>query len=167
MDAAQFNSVILPLTDQLFRMAKSIVCNDEAAKDAVQELNAKLWENRSQLDKVQNLTAFAMKAMRNLCLDWLRAKKPDRDIPLDENLIATTLNPQQLVEQKDLANYVKQLIDKLPELQRTIIHLRDVEGLEISEIATITATTENAVSVNLSRARQKIRKELMAIWNEK
>jgi hypothetical protein len=52
MDAAQFNSVILPLTDQLFRMAKSIVCNDEAAKDAVQELNAKLWENRSQLDKV-------------------------------------------------------------------------------------------------------------------
>jgi RNA polymerase sigma-70 factor (ECF subfamily) len=167
MDAAQFNSFILPLTDQLFRMAKSIVCNDEAAKDAVQELNAKLWENRSQLDKVQNLTAFAMKSMRNLCLDWLRTKKPNRDVPLDENLIATMPNPHQLIEQKDMTNYVKQLIDKLPELQRTIIHLRDVEGLEISEIATITATTENAVSVNLSRARQKIRKELMAIWNEK
>jgi len=167
MDAAQFNSVILPLTDQLFRMAKSIVCNDEAAKDAVQELNAKLWENRSQLDKVQNLTAFAMKSMRNLCLDWLRTKKPNRDVPLDENLIATMPNPHQLIEQKDMANYVKQLIDKLPELQRTIIHLRDVEGLEISEIATITATTENAVSVNLSRARQKLRKELMAIWKEK
>jgi RNA polymerase sigma-70 factor (ECF subfamily) len=167
MDAAQFNSVILPLTDQLFRMAKSIVCNDEAAKDAVQELNAKLWENRSQLDKVQNLTAFAMKSMRNLCLDWLRTKKSNRDVPLDENLIATMPNPHQLIEQKDMTNYVKQLIDKLPELQRTIIHLRDVEGLEISEIATITATTENAVSVNLSRARQKLRKELMAIWNEK
>jgi RNA polymerase sigma-70 factor (ECF subfamily) len=167
MDAAQFNSFILPLTDQLFRMAKSIVCNDEAAKDAVQELNAKLWENRSQLDKVQNLTTFAMKSMRNLCLDWLRTKKPNRDVPLDENLIATMPNPHQLIEQKDMTNYVKQLIDKLPELQRTIIHLRDVEGLEISEIATITATTENAVSVNLSRARQKLRKELMAIWNEK
>nr|MBP7152120.1 sigma-70 family RNA polymerase sigma factor [Paludibacteraceae bacterium] len=102
MDAAQFNSVILPLTDQLFRMAKSIVCNDEAAKDAVQELNAKLWENRSQLDKVQNLTAFAMKSMRNLCLDWLRTKKPNRDVPLDENLIATMPNPHQLIEQKDM-----------------------------------------------------------------
>lgn len=91
----------------------------------------------------------------------------NRDVPLDENLIATMPNPHQLIEQKDMTNYVKQLIDKLPELQRTIIHLRDVEGLEISEIATITATTENAVSVNLSRARQKLRKELMAIWNEK
>ncbi|HOF99409.1 MAG TPA: sigma-70 family RNA polymerase sigma factor [Paludibacteraceae bacterium] len=161
MDAAQFNSVILPLADQLFRVAKSIVCNDEAAKDAVQELNAKLWENRSQLDKVQNLTAFAMKSMRNLCLDWLRTRKSDYDVPLDENLIASAPNPHQLMEQKDLTNYVKQLIDKLPELQRTIIHLRDVEGLEISEIAAITSISENAISVNLSRARQKLRTELM------
>jgi RNA polymerase sigma-70 factor (ECF subfamily) len=66
-----------------------------------------------------------------------------------------------------MTNYSEQLIDKLPELQRTIIHLRDVEGLEISEYAPITATTENAVSVNLSRARQKLRKELMAIWEGK
>jgi RNA polymerase sigma-70 factor (ECF subfamily) len=99
--------------------------------------------------------------MRNLCLDWLRTRKSDYDVPLDENLIASAPNPHQLMEQKDLTNYVKQLIDKLPELQRTIIHLRDVEGLEISEIAAITSISENAISVNLSRARQKLRTELM------
>ena len=53
------------------------------------------------------------------------------------------------------------MIDNLPELQRTIIRMRDVEEMEISEIAYITSLTENAVSVNLSRARQKIREQIL------
>jgi len=53
------------------------------------------------------------------------------------------------------------MIDDLPELQRTVIRMRDVEGMELSEIADITSLSENAVTVNLSRARQKIREKII------
>ena len=56
---------------------------------------------------------------------------------------------------------IRVMIDCLPELQRTIIRMRDVEGMEISEIAFVTTLSENAVSVNLSRARQKIREQIL------
>ena len=61
----------------------------------------------------------------------------------------------------DMVSRIRIMIDKLPELQRTIIRLRDVEGLEMNEISEITGVSLNAATVNLSRARQKIREQIM------
>ena len=80
MDAPQFNKQIISLRDQLFRLAKSILQNNDAAQDAVQDLNLKLWEKRSQLDEVENLPGFAMRSMRNLCLDAIRQNKEETEI---------------------------------------------------------------------------------------
>ncbi len=159
MDTKQFNIQVLPLSDKLFRLAKSILRNAEAAQDAVQELNLKLWEKRSKLDEVENVTAFTIRAMRNLCLDTIRQQRDEDELPAEMEFVE--LNPHQQIEQKDLATQVRKMIDDLPELQRTIIRMRDVEGMEISEIAYVTLLTENAVSVNLSRARQKIREKII------
>lgn len=159
MDSKQFNSQILSLSDKLFRLAKSILRNADAAEDAVQNLNLKLWEKRDDLDEVDNIQAFTMKAMRNLCLDTLRQNKNEVDLPVEYEL--GELNPHQRIEQKDMALRIRAMIDNLPELQRTIIGMRDVDGIEISEIAFITSLTENAVTVNLSRARQKIREKIL------
>lgn len=159
MDSVQFNTQILSLSNKLFRMAKSILRNEEAAQDAVQDLNMKLWEKRVSLDNVENIQAFTMRSMRNLCLDTIKQNKD-----VDELLPETEykeLNPHQQIEQKDMAAMIRKMIDNLPELQRTIIRMRDVEGMEISEIAFVTSLSENAVSVNLSRARQKIREQIM------
>ncbi|GHT26780.1 hypothetical protein AGMMS4957_22200 [Bacteroidia bacterium] len=60
---------------------------------------------------------------------------------------------------------VKQIIEHLPELQRQIIRMRDVEGYELQEIADITATQITAVTVNLSRARKKVRETYLKIMN--
>lgn len=155
MDSKQFNTQILAISDKLYRLAKSILRNADAAQDAVQELNMKLWEKKNKLDEVDNIQAFTMRAMRNLCLDTLRQTKSEDDLPVE--LEFSEPNPYQQIEQTDMANRIKAMIDSLPELQRTIIRMRDVEGMEIQEIAFITSLTENAVSVNLSRARQKIR----------
>lgn len=159
MDAVEFNSKILSLTDRLYRFAKSILRNQEAAEDAVQELNLKLWEKRHQLDGIENFQAFTMRSMRNLCLDSLRLKKDQMEIPTD--IMYDAPNPHQQTEAGDMAGRVMNMINKLPELQRTIIRMRDVEGMEIGEIASVTQLNENAVSVNLSRARQKIREQIL------
>jgi RNA polymerase sigma-70 factor (ECF subfamily) len=159
MESTQFNQQILNHSDKLFRFAKSILRNEEAAQDAVQELVMKLWEKRSVLDEVENIQAFTMRSMRNLCLDIIRQKRDEDELPVE--LEFNEPNPYQQTERKDLASKIKRMIDNLPELQRSIIRMRDVEGMEISEIAYITLLTENAVSVNLSRARQKIREQIL------
>ncbi len=172
MDSTQFNANILSLSDKLFRLAKSMLRNTEAAQDAVQDLSMKLWEKRNSLDDVENVPAFTMRAMRNLCLDTIRKQGDEDELPAEFEFVAP--NPHQQAEHKDLAERVRDMIDQLPELQRTIIRMRDVEGMEISEIAYITSIKENAVTVNLSRARQKIREKILyeqkyveeKIWKE-
>jgi RNA polymerase sigma-70 factor (ECF subfamily) len=159
MESTQFNIQILNHSDKLFRLAKSILRNENAAQDAVQDLIMKLWEKRSYLDVVENIQAFTMRSMRNLCLDTLRQHQAEDEIPAEIEFIEP--NPHQQTEQKDLASQIKNMINQLPELQRTIIRMRDVEEMEIEEIAYITSITENAVSVNLSRARQKIRDQIL------
>ncbi len=158
MDALNYKQLILPLADMLYRFARSILKNDDQAKDAVQELNLKLWEKRNYLDTVDNLQAFTMKSMRNLCLDEIRKRKNNND--LYEDLHSEIPGPHQQVEENDMSKIIKNMIESLPELQKTVMRLRDIEGFEIEEIATITGLTNNAVTVNLSRARQKIRERI-------
>jgi len=163
MDTLEFNNRIIILSDKLFRLAKSILQNEDAAWDAVQDLNLKLWEKRMQLIDIENIPAFAMRSMRNLCLDVLRQKR-NTDL-LGTDMEYQDLNPFQQTERNDLVKNIQLMIDRLPELQRTIMRMRDVEGMEICEISYITQITENAVSVNLSRARQKIREQLITEHN--
>jgi len=163
MDSNTFSNKILILSDKLYRMANSILLDEEAAKDCVQEVYLKLWEKRNRLNKVENLSSFVMKSMRNLCLDKLR-KNREIDIETAKcELNSEQISLQENLEQKDMTKLIKQYINHLPELQRTIIRLRDVEGFEIKEIAFIIASNENAVTVNLSRARTKIRNAIMNI----
>lgn len=159
MDAWKYKQLILPLTDSLFRFARSILQDDEQAKDAVQDISLKLWEKRTALDEVENLKAFAMKSIRNLCLDEIRKRR--NNIEPDTELKSDLPEPYQVIEQTDMSLRIKKMIAKLPEQQRTVIQLRDVEGFEIDEIAKTTGLTANAVTVNLSRARQKIREQIL------
>jgi len=159
METTQFNNQIIDISDKLYRLAKSILRNTDSAQDAVQDLILKLWEKRNNLDEIENMQAFAMKAIRNLCLDTIRQNRDEIELPAEiEN---DELSPHQKIEEKDMASLIRNMIDNLPELQRTIIRMRDVEGLDIGEIAFVTSLTENAVSVNLSRARQKIREQIL------
>jgi RNA polymerase sigma-70 factor (ECF subfamily) len=161
MDKDAFDNKVLMLSEQLYRMAKSILLDEELAKDCVQDLYLKLWEKRTTLNEIENMPAFAMKVLRNICLDKLR-KKIEITIEIQEYTSVHDHKPlHETIEQKDMMRLIKQYINRLPELQKTIVRLRDVEGFEIKEIAEITSSTENAVMANLSRARQKIRNYLM------
>ena len=67
------------------------------------------------------------------------------------------------LEQHDTVARIRWLISKLPSLQQTIIRMKDVEGYELAEIAEITGTQVEAVRVNLSRARKKIREQFLQL----
>lgn len=172
MDASMFNSLFTALSGKLYRLAKSMLRHAEEAEDALQEVQLKLWEKHYELDAIENPEGFAMRTMRNLCLDKIR--KVHDTSELNEELISKNKNPYEQTELNDLTDRIKGLIDRLPEMQRSIIRMRDVEEMEISEIAYIMNLTENAVTVNLSRARTKVKTQILnelqatnnTIWNE-
>ena len=172
MDASMFNSLFTALSGKLYRLAKSMLRHAEEAEDALQEVQLKLWEKHYELDTVENPEGFAMRTMRNLCLDKIR--KVHDTSELNEELISKNKNPYEQTELNDLTDRIKGLIDRLPEMQRSIMRMRDVEEMEISEIAYIMNLTENAVTVNLSRARTKVKSQILnelqatnnTIWNE-
>ncbi len=159
MDAQQFQFQILCYSDKLYRMARSVLRDESRAQDAYQELMMRLWEKRKQLGVLENTQAFLLTSMRNLCVDLLRKEHEKGELPANAEYNAP--NPHQLAEQSDSVTAICQMMNALPEMQRAIIRMKDVEEMELSEIAEIMQITENAVTVNLSRARKKLREMIL------
>jgi len=74
MLSGDFKKDVLPLCNKLLRFAFQILQDEEEAKDVLQDIYLKLWQKRDDLGKVENMEAFAMRMIRNRCLDVVRAK---------------------------------------------------------------------------------------------
>lgn len=166
MLARDFKTDVLPLSGKLLRFARQILQNEEEAKDVLQDIYLKLWQKRDDLQKIENMEAFALRMTRNRCLDVIRGR---RTVSMEAVKTLTFREEEgqasDHTEMTDSARLVKQIIAGLPDLQRTIIHLRDVEQMEYEEIADATQLNVNAIRVNLSRARKKVRDEILKIQN--
>lgn len=157
MTVENFKIEVLPLKNKLYRFARRVLRNGHEAEDIVQEVMIRLWTRRNRLQEYKSVEAFAMVITKNLCLDKLKLKSNKSEELTWRNELYTDKNPYVQMETSDSYNKIRELIDQLPEQQRMIIHLRDVEGYAYDEIAELTGLTENTIRVNLSRARKKIR----------
>lgn len=164
MIARDFKTNILPVSKKLLRFATQLLKDEDEAKDVVQDVFLKLWQKRDELEKVENIEAFTMRMTRNRCLDVIRAGKT---IPIsaetDRRMKEETVDVHKHVEFTESANQIKKLINQLPDLQRTVMYLRDIEQLSYDEIAETTELQLNAIRVNLSRARKKVRDEFLKL----
>lgn len=142
-------------------MAFRILNSFQEAEDTVQEVYIRLWSKRKTLRDYRNIEALAMTITKNLSLDKLRLKNSQNLRINDFNLVENEKKPDEKIELKDTVGRVKAIIDKLPELQRIIIQLRDIEGYEYEEIGKMLSIQTNSIRVNLSRARKKVRDELI------
>ncbi len=158
MTAEEFKSRLLPARNKMFRFALSFLSNREEAEDAVQEVYLKMWKMRNELGKYKSPEALMMTITRNHCLDKLKLKK-NKAFTLNTDHENTTID--NTLEHTDLVGKVKQIIRQLPEQQKTIVHLRDVEGYAFEEITEITGYDLNYIRVNLSRGRKKIKETLL------
>lgn len=151
------------MSGKLLRFAVRFLRDDEQARDVVQEVFMKLWNRRTELAGIDNIEAYAMRMTRNLCLD---EKQKHRSISLDQmkvrnEWISDMKQADEVAEHKDSARLAKEIIDQLPEQQRAVIHLRDIEHYELNEIARVLDMQNSAVRANLSRARKKVRDEMI------
>lgn len=148
---------VLPLRAKLLNYARKLTDEPEDAEDAVQEVLLKLWNKRLELEQYRSIEAFAMTLTHNICIDMWRCKRNDT-LSLDIVQAASpTGTPERLLEIKDEIRLMHEIIDSLPNLQRTIMRMKDIEGYETDEIAEITGCGPEAIRSNLSRARKKVR----------
>lgn len=164
MVARDFKIKVLPVSKKLLRFATHFLKDEDEAKDVVQDVFLKLWQKRDTLAEIENIEAFAMRMTRNRCLDVIRANKVvPIDAETDRKMKAETVDVHSKIELSESANQIKMLIGKLPDIQRTVMHLRDIEELSYEEIAEATDIKVNAIRVNLSRARKKVREEFLKL----
>lgn len=163
MDVAQFKDEILPLKNKLYRFSLNIVKDEDLAKDVVQECLIKVWEKRNDLKLVQNLEAWCMQVTKNKALDKLRSKHVSRtdlfEVKLDRRKEKDT--PYVVTERGDVMTRIKSLIAELPQRQREVMQLRDIEGYTYKEIGEILEIDINLVKTNLFRARRKLKESLI------
>lgn len=165
MKQSEFLNTVLPLKDKVFRLAKRLLVSTDEAEDATQELYFKLWKNKKKLKEYRNIEAFAMTMTKNYCLDQLKAKRSNNLTLVHNNYKDTSVSLQKKLELQDSIAKVHELIQNLPEKQRIIIQLRDIEQYEFEEIGKILDLQPTAVRVALSRARKTIREQLIKQHN--
>lgn len=160
MDQQTFQSTVFVYKDKLFRFAKRILVSHDEAFDTVQDVLLHLWQMRDELHKYKNTEAFCMQCVKNACLNRLKRQEVVEEHQL--HIVRTTSYDQTGTD--NTKEVILELINELPEKQRMAIHLRDVEEYDFSEIAEIMEMEENAVRINVMRARQKIKVQLEKLF---
>ena len=158
MAQRDFNDTYLEMHDRIYRLAAQITGSRQDAEDIVQDLYEKLWRKRLVVMTRSNPKGYILTGARNLCLDRMRSTK--RSVELSPAMSAGDREYET-----DVREIVEGLMAALPEKQRTVMHLRDVECMEITEIAAVMGTGETAVRMSLSRARTTVKERLIEIMS--
>ena len=160
MKQSDFLKTVMPFKDKVFRLAKRLLVSTEEAEDATQELYFKLWNNKEKLKDYKSIEAFAMTMTKNYCFDRLKSKQASNLTLVHSNYKEKGTSLDKQVDLNDSVSLVHKLIENLPEQQKLIIQLRDIEEFEFDEIAEQLNLQPTAVRVSLSRARKTIREQL-------
>jgi len=164
MNAEQYEAVFYKMKDKLYRYALRFVKEAEAAEDVVQDVMYKLWQKRQEVDAIENLEAWLMVLTRNRSLDILRKVK-DNQVNIDEAYSLSDSAPiaDKQMENADLMAQLNACVNQLPEKQRTVFHLREIEQMTYEEICVMTGYNLDDVKVSLFRARKHIQRMLSKI----
>ena len=165
MQQSEFLNIVMPFKDKLYRMAKRLLTSREEAEDATQEILLKLWKKNKVMDSYNNVEAFAMTMTKNFCLDRLKSKQATNLKLVHSNYEDGSQSLQKQLETRDSLSWVEKIMEELPEQQKMVLQLRDVEQYDFEEIAQMLDMQVGTVRVALSRARKIVREKLVQKHN--
>lgn len=161
MKSKEFIFLLEPFKDKLFRIAKRLLVSHEEAEDATQEVIVKLWKQKDKLKEYKSVEALAVTMTKNFCLDQLKSKRAQNLKLVHSNYRDWDTGIDQKIEQQDNTNWISKIVEYLPENQKLVFQLRDIEGHEFEEIAHMLEISETNARVLLSRARKTIKEALI------
>jgi RNA polymerase sigma-70 factor (ECF subfamily) len=153
MTTKEYNHCVRHLGDDLYRFALRYANLSAAAEDAVQDVFADLWERRSEVE-VEGARGWLIRALYRRLVDMHRHEEVVRNAQVAQE---EAYRQHETFELKDALAHA---LATLPEQQRMLVLLRDLEGYEYAEMAQMTGLSEQQVGVYLFRARKQLKKQL-------
>ena len=162
-----FHQHVFPIRHKLYRFALRITGSVQDAEDVVQEVLERVWKTPGERsENIQNWEAWCMTLTRNRSLDKARSLTQRRTQPINPEIERRhdADDPARTLELQDLTSQIRRFMAELPEKQRLVMHLRDIEELSYDEIAEVLEISMDQVKVNLHRARKAVRQQMLNIY---
>ena len=154
MDKKEYNDIVKTHSGSLYRFILKMLRDSDGANDIVQDAFLKLWQHVDEVEFIK-AKSWLFTTARNTMLNQLKRDKRKESMDAIEGN-----EPFTRQENFELKELIDKSLDLLPEIQKTIILLRDLEGYDYKEIGNILNLNESQVKVYLFRGRQKIKEVL-------
>jgi RNA polymerase sigma-70 factor (ECF subfamily) len=167
-DIALYEILMRRYNQRLFRVARTILRDEDEAEDVMQDAYVRAYASLHQFAGRAKFSTWLTKIAVYEALSRLRRRKglqevvarPDQDIERMESVKSSDPDPEQQAMRHEVVSMLEQAVDALPERYRCVFVLRDIEGMSTGETATCLNLTEETVKIRLLRARQMLRDEL-------
>jgi len=161
-DSRQFESLFRSSYVSLVRYARTLVKDQDAAEEIVQDLYYRLWKNREKIEIESSLNGYLYRAVHNLCLHFIDhnrvVEKYAREMALQSE--ESPESPSDIVNYRELQAKIAKILERLPEKCGKIFCMSRFEGLKYSEIAERLSVSVKTVEANMGRALKEFRKAL-------
>jgi RNA polymerase sigma-70 factor (ECF subfamily) len=160
-DTRAFAALMGETQQYAFSLAFRMLCDEDDAKDVVQEAFVRVWRHLGSFDGSSKFTTWLYSIVSRLCLDRLRARARQSannvDLEACEGLSHAGEHPATAIENRELASIIEGLAGRLSPTQRLVFTLRDLQDLPVAEVCAITGLSEGSVKTNLCYARKALR----------
>jgi RNA polymerase sigma-70 factor (ECF subfamily) len=171
-DISAFEEIVLKYQDKIYDLCRHMLQNAHDAEDAAQDVFVKAYQNLNRFKPEASLLTWLYRIAINTCIDYRRK-------PFFESLFKTSKegdvfavdqlsdspSPERLYESKQISHAIQLALGRLSEKLRTVIVLKEIEGLSYEEIAEILEVSIGTVKSRISRAREEL-KELLINFRE-
>ena len=174
-DRDAFAALVSVYEGKIYNLALRYLGNREDAMDASQEVFLRVFRFLPGFQEESGFSTWIYRIGVNVCKDMLVKRSRRNELPLevpdDEEdyrpveVADDSCDPQTIVEQSDLRESLVEAIAQLPQQQREMIVLRDIQGLSYEEIGQVLCLESGTVKSRLSRARENLRKKLLQSGN--
>lgn len=162
MDDISFRQAVLAHKDRVFAYAARLLGDRDDARDVAQEALVRLWEHRMSVPGPGHARGWLLKTAHRLCVDRLRV----RGAPLDEaepaGIPEGGPSPEALAANRQLGDTLLEVLATLSPRDRSVLLLRDVEGLSYEACADVLEVPMGTLKAVVHRARERARLRLVA-----
>lgn len=151
MTVAEYNQCVDSYSDSLYRFILKHIKDEDVAKDIVQDTYEKVWRKVNDIEST-NAKSYMFTAAHHTLVDYTRKAKKQGDFT---ETVENSLKHEK--HYSDIKEVLNMALDKLPDIQKSVVLLRDYEGYDYTEIGKITNLTESQVKVYIFRARAALK----------
>lgn len=151
MTVTEFNTCVDQYSDNLYRFILKHIRDVDVARDIVQDTYEKIWRKVNDIEST-NAKSYLFTTAHHTLIDYTRKAKKQGDYT---EAVEQTLKHER--QYSDLKEVLNQALDRLPEIQKSVVLLRDYEGYDYAEIGRITGLSESQVKVYIFRARAALK----------